>query len=1537
MFLTKWSKTGFSLRMLLAIVVLTTANISMSGPGDIVINEIMYHPGDTNTGGEFIELLNRGDVEVDLGGWSFTEGISYTFPSPALIKAGSFVVICADLNSAKAFYSLTSAFGPFLSGQLDNGGEKLTLVDRSLQVIDSITYDDISPWPTIPDGLGPSLELFDPSSDNNIAYYWSVGQPYSPGAPNLSAPIAEGNVAINEIMYAPLRQELRRDIARYCQEVLFYEEGDAPELEYVELFNRGNSTADLSGWSFVDGIDYTFGDGILLAPGGYLLVASSTQSLEIRYGVSGAVGNFQGRLSDRGERITLVDKTLHLVDTVRYNDRPPWPVGPDQFGLSLECINPLLGNDTPANWRATGALLPPARPGASKSLLIKEETTGSVLIEVGENWRYMLGTELDDTTVDSGAWRQTNFIDTSWHLGCTGIGYGDGDDFSIIPDGTLSVFARKAFYIENPLSISSLYLEVTYDDGFVAYLNGTEITSQNILHRPVLRNDIADSGIEPILSKYDLSQSDLALVIAGTNELAIETHNRSADSSDLSFIPRLVSGNPPAATPTITPTPTFTLTPTNTPTPLTQVGGGSPGVQNPVYSVHLPPLVEDPMHTPRKPHSSDSVIVTATVTGIAEPLTVCVIWSLLDGSTGTIPMYDDGNHGDGGIGDNVFGATLPPRSSQTVVRYRIQATDSLSQTTIYPYDSDPSPHLAYFSYNGEYEGGPEEAYFVFVSQAGLDFLNNNRDDKIDVDATFVNDWIVYDHIGARYRGRGSLYASNNWKFSFNPGEHFKDLSTLDTIRHAAGIQLAAFRAFQLCGYENLHAFLIRFIENGVRDSALSVAFESPNGSWLDKHDLTTDGASIYKANSCDCISQGKPDANLDIITQIGYTYTDIYTPRLHELDPPNDLIDFIFNLNTLTGDPLLNYVQTHVDLESWFRRWAMQALLSACDFTCQNYYIFYTPEDPRWRPLAYDFDYAWGHCPESSVVSWPPLMGAEGEPRTYGTSANRLMTIVKGDSTLTVQYYSILEDLLNTCWTEDIMYPLLDEVALETGTVMSAEKSYVTARRNYLLDYLQVPRPTPTITFTPAPTPTQPPIFPRYITLASGTAKGFPDAVISDIDHDGLIEWAYVERGVQGNLVTGKYADHPPSSYDQESIPLASLGGATEPGFLLEGDQNGDGKNDLMIFARYGGSTTGMRLIQRDTSPLGEGTISNYVFEIAGSLTAYDADCGKAFSEGGTKTSLGVWYEGENESFWWRSSTDPIGTGSSAWCRLEFDNAGSGCTRAVGALGDFNGDGYTDAVRAYETCNNEVGVRFSNAPLSCSAGLHTLPGLDRIAYSLGQFIPRTCRFSQGDVGIPSHQNILTFANESTLWMSSFDAGLYGSSFYSEDGNPNASEAIFINSHGTLNVNNPSVVRIVDLDGDGIQEVLLGRYDGQLYAYYRFNRDTALGSGIWNSIDLLASYENASAAPVSGLSIADLDDDDRVEILVSNDFPDATGNASLTESVVLIDGLETIPFSGGLDFMEITPSATPTSTPSTTSTVTMTPTEPPSSMNSWDYY
>jgi len=156
---------------------------------NLVIAEFMYHPpketaaesaaGISNADDfEFVRLLNIGSVPVDLSGVQFTVGITFNFTSGGIryVAPGASVLIVKKLTAFQTRYghAYDGLIAGEYSGNLSNSGEELRLVAANASVIRDFTFDDDVPWPTAPDGNGPSLILRNPSSNPNhgIATNW---------------------------------------------------------------------------------------------------------------------------------------------------------------------------------------------------------------------------------------------------------------------------------------------------------------------------------------------------------------------------------------------------------------------------------------------------------------------------------------------------------------------------------------------------------------------------------------------------------------------------------------------------------------------------------------------------------------------------------------------------------------------------------------------------------------------------------------------------------------------------------------------------------------------------------------------------------------------------------------------------------------------------------------------------------------------------------------------------------------------------------------------------------------------------------------------------------------------------------------------------------------------------------------------------------------------------------------------------------------------------------------------------------------------
>ncbi|MCB0637432.1 MAG: CotH kinase family protein [Lewinella sp.] len=157
---------------------------------DIIINEINYNSNDDWDTGDWIELHNRGTAAADLSGWVYRDDDdehAFILPEGTIIQGGGYLVLARHLQDLLAFYpEMNNALGNVDFG-LSSNGDMVRIYDAELNLVDSIAFLPGAPWPSEADGEGPTLELADPSLDNDLVENWAILHPHgSPGLSNLT-------------------------------------------------------------------------------------------------------------------------------------------------------------------------------------------------------------------------------------------------------------------------------------------------------------------------------------------------------------------------------------------------------------------------------------------------------------------------------------------------------------------------------------------------------------------------------------------------------------------------------------------------------------------------------------------------------------------------------------------------------------------------------------------------------------------------------------------------------------------------------------------------------------------------------------------------------------------------------------------------------------------------------------------------------------------------------------------------------------------------------------------------------------------------------------------------------------------------------------------------------------------------------------------------------------------------------------------------------------------------------------------------------
>ena len=159
------------------------------------------------------------------------------------------------------------------------------------------------------------------------------------------------------------------------------------------------------------------------------------------------------------------------------------------------------------------------------------------IVPSGSQWKYW-----DSAAAPAGPWFNAVYADDSWKLGTAQLGYGDGDESTLIDFGPnsqnkyITSYYRKSFQIPNLAEIDGIKINLLRDDGAVVYLNGNEILRSNmpvgVINSSTLALSAVGNSDESAFYEFTIDKSNL---VSGTNIIAVEVHQSSATSSDVSF------------------------------------------------------------------------------------------------------------------------------------------------------------------------------------------------------------------------------------------------------------------------------------------------------------------------------------------------------------------------------------------------------------------------------------------------------------------------------------------------------------------------------------------------------------------------------------------------------------------------------------------------------------------------------------------------------------------------------------------------------------------------------------------------------------------------------------------------------------------------------------------------------------------------------------------------------------------------------------------------------------------------------------------
>lgn len=1005
----------------------------------VVINEIHYNSEDNTVAEEFIELHNTGSSSVDLSGWEFTDGITYTFNQGQQIPGGGYIVVAQDPAVALEEFGVTT-LGPY-SGNLSSDGERVELRNAQGSLIDVVDYRVGFPWPIAASGEGGSMELINPSLDNNLGSSWrsSFVPDLFPSEPDDGGGAAD---ALGDLAHRWSFSGDLTDSVGGAHGTLINPSGGA-------FYNNGQ--LDLSSANSGQRSDQSsFNDGAYVdLPNGIISSLSDSATFE-----------WWGTV----DRNRVWAEVFSFGTSQGGEDQSTGGVGQDYIILIPEAAfngGPLRAShrDGSSNVESFVDRSGPLPEDVEQHLAVVWDGVANTqtLYANGQ----LIGSS--NTLIDLSDLNDVN----NW------LGRSNWND--PLFDGLYNEFR-----VYNR-ALSDIEIADSFSDGPDATLDSPGINFFQVDDSEILL------GQNATLS-WDVINFSAIAINQGIGDVTGQTQIVVSPSETTTYT-LTATNNDGQSTRMVTVGVTVPKT--------------TPGMQNNSYLTNAAPNIRQVSHTP-SPSSSDDGVVTAKVTDpngvgsvelqyqivlpgqyIPARLPVPRSELLANGDAPTTPnpayfsaanwttlvMVDNGTGGDAVAGDDIYTATIPAQSHRTLVRYRIAMEDSLGAIDVAPFADDQSLNFAYFVYDGvpEYRDNSgnllaDQAtlataptyHFLTRGEDMEDVLAYSSSDEIPqfTDARFAYNWggtmvyngVVYDNIKYRLRGANGRYLADgkrSMRFRFNEGSYFEALDQYGNPYPEAWRTLTTGKGFDnhstltyglneavtlmmsnLLGVpaSNTHYFNFRVIDD-VDESpdqwrgdfwGLNFALETYDKRFLDAHGL--EKGNLYKL-----INQ-----STDALRQQRYQSADAVSDGSDH--------DYIENLLTRSSDD----IEARVNLEKYYLFHALVESVRHYDFwpSSNKNMVYYF--EPDYQPENGELGKLW-LLPWDTDASWGPSWN-EGKDVVYDAIFENNDATYR-DQLLKPEYWNTLREVRDLLWQPDQLEGIIKELASTLLPLEAADRA----------------------------------------------------------------------------------------------------------------------------------------------------------------------------------------------------------------------------------------------------------------------------------------------------------------------------------------------------------------------------------------------------------------------------------------------------------------------------------------------------------------
>lgn len=160
--------------------------------------------------------------------------------------------------------------------------------------------------------------------------------------------------------------------------------------------------------------------------------------------------------------------------------------------------------------------------------------SSSKLITKSSEWDYLYTAE-----GATEGWKEKGYKATGWKKGSGKFGYGPNDDYTVeldygpdSEDKPITAYFRTNVSIDNLDDYEKFTADIEYDDGFVLYVNGVEVSRTNLSADTVTNTTLADEYTNDAKMEVEIGKKHF---VEGVNTIAVEVHQNTATSSDFTF------------------------------------------------------------------------------------------------------------------------------------------------------------------------------------------------------------------------------------------------------------------------------------------------------------------------------------------------------------------------------------------------------------------------------------------------------------------------------------------------------------------------------------------------------------------------------------------------------------------------------------------------------------------------------------------------------------------------------------------------------------------------------------------------------------------------------------------------------------------------------------------------------------------------------------------------------------------------------------------------------------------------------------------